>query len=74
MLAAMTTKEIYLVTIKGDKSRPGLLSELTETIGPHHVTILDIGQSGGYTVDFTFHTGRLLCPPPLYHYMQSGLC
>lgn len=42
---ASTRREIFLLTVKGERSRPGLTAALTETMGKHDVTILDVGQA-----------------------------
>lgn len=48
MLAAekMPRREIFLLTVKGERARPGLTAALAETMGKHDVTVLDIGQAG----------------------------
>jgi len=38
-------REIFLLTVKGERSRPGLTAALTETMGKYDVTILDVGQA-----------------------------
>eukprot|EP00281_Chroomonas_sp_CCMP1168_P018996 CAMPEP_0206235512 /NCGR_PEP_ID=MMETSP0047_2-20121206/13190_1 /ASSEMBLY_ACC=CAM_ASM_000192 /TAXON_ID=195065 /ORGANISM="Chroomonas mesostigmatica_cf, Strain CCMP1168" /LENGTH=421 /DNA_ID=CAMNT_0053659723 /DNA_START=90 /DNA_END=1355 /DNA_ORIENTATION=+ len=42
---ANARREIFLLTVKGERSRPGLTAALTETMGKHDVTILDVGQA-----------------------------
>lgn len=41
----MPRREIFLLTVKGERARPGLTAALTETMGKHNVTVLDIGQA-----------------------------
>jgi predicted amino acid-binding ACT domain protein len=42
----MPRREIFLLTVKGERARPGLTAALAETMGKHDVTVLDIGQAG----------------------------
>jgi hypothetical protein len=41
-------REIFLLTVKGERARPGLTAALAETMGKHDVTVLDIGQAGAF--------------------------
>mmetsp|Transcript_55473 Transcript_55473/g.131213 ORF Transcript_55473/g.131213 Transcript_55473/m.131213 type:complete len:427 (-) Transcript_55473:140-1420(-) len=41
----MPRREIFLLTVKGERARPGLTAALAETMGKHDVTVLDIGQA-----------------------------
>lgn len=41
----MPRREIFLLTVKGERARPGLTASLAETMGKHDVTILDVGQA-----------------------------